>query len=365
MKPPKQKEIAEALGISASTVSRALNDALAHTVSDSLRHRIYDYIRAHSAALPTEVAASNLICLLVRKELAEAAYFNTLLSPVIRGLERGAARHGYHVVFKTWDTPEEISNVLQAADFSGVVVFSSPPLHGQPEVACARQLGLPVVMYGHPSNDCDTCNFDYTTFVFKGLNHLAEHGHDRIALAIFEYDTYKEVDEIPLGLRGAIGSYALEMEMAYYARMRMRNKPIDDAYIVRLSLSHPHVTYPEREEVRLWLERLMALPSRPTAVLCYNDYVAQIVMSVAQSELGLRVPADLSVVGCANIEAAETFSPSLTTFRESWEVMGQSMIDLLEARKNIAFDAGTFKHVLLQHNLVARDSVSVPGANSR
>lgn len=63
-------------------------------------------------------------------------------------------------------------------------------------------------------------------------------------------------------------------------------------------------------------------PSRPTALLCGNDVIAQGALFAAQS-LGLRVPEDLSIMGIGDFKGSADFEPGLSTIRIPAETIGK------------------------------------------
>jgi len=69
---------------------------------------------------------------------------------------------------------------------------------------------------------------------------------------------------------------------------------------------------------------------RPTAVICSNDLMAIGALKEA-SELGLRVPDDLSIVGFDGIEAASWTQPSLTTVEQPIDEIAETAIEALRA----------------------------------
>jgi LacI family transcriptional regulator len=75
-------------------------------------------------------------------------------------------------------------------------------------------------------------------------------------------------------------------------------------------------------------QRLLNLPDPPTAVFAANDQSAFGVYQAAH-QAGLRIPADLSVVGFDNIPQAASISPPLTTVDQSIEHMGFLATELL------------------------------------
>jgi DNA-binding LacI/PurR family transcriptional regulator len=102
---------------------------------------------------------------------------------------------------------------------------------------------------------------------------------------------------------------------------------------------------------------LLARRDRPTAVICSSDVIAIAVLQVAR-ELGLRVPADLSVVGFDGIEAATWVEPELTTIEQPIEEIASTAVDLL--RTVIADPARSLPRVLLQPRLRAGGSTAAP-----
>jgi len=74
--------------------------------------------------------------------------------------------------------------------------------------------------------------------------------------------------------------------------------------------------------------KLLALPNRPTGIICSNDLMAIGVLQAA-SEAGLSVPGDLSVVGFDGIEAAAWTNPPLTTIEQPIDDIAQTAVDSL------------------------------------
>ena len=108
--------------------------------------------------------------------------------------------------------------------------------------------------------------------------------------------------------------------------------------------------------------RILARPDRPTGLFCYNDRMAMGAYRAA-AELGLSIPADLSVVGFDDQEliAANLF-PGLTTVALPHYEMGAwaagNLIDAIEGKTDLALMA--LHPTILDCPLVARDSVAAP-----
>ena len=98
---------------------------------------------------------------------------------------------------------------------------------------------------------------------------------------------------------------------------------------------------------------LLTLPDPPTALFAAND-VSAIAAIAAATDLGLRVPEDLSVVGFDNIPESALCTPPLTTVNQPIRQMGEQSIHLL--LQLIRGQTPTQTHITLATSLVTRQS---------
>jgi LacI family transcriptional regulator len=81
--------------------------------------------------------------------------------------------------------------------------------------------------------------------------------------------------------------------------------------------------------------QLLALPNPPTAIIASSDNMAFGVMDAVR-ERGLKLPADISVIGFGDIPNAMQYRPALTTVRQHMHYMGsialEHLVDLMEGR---------------------------------
>ena len=103
--------------------------------------------------------------------------------------------------------------------------------------------------------------------------------------------------------------------------------------------------------------QFVAMTDRPTAIVAANDMVAFGVISALAAQ-GIRVPADVSVVGFDGLSLGARFNPALTTVRQPITDMGSIAIDLAEKK---AAD-GSVGHVVLEPELLVRASTAGPRA---
>jgi len=107
--------------------------------------------------------------------------------------------------------------------------------------------------------------------------------------------------------------------------------------------------------------KIMALPTRPTALICSNDMTAIGVLRAVYMA-GLRVPEDLSVVGLDDIDFAEFTLPPLTTIRLSRAELAKAAFDALRLQAENA--AGTMVGSVLQREFLVSTSLVVRGSTA-
>lgn len=102
---------------------------------------------------------------------------------------------------------------------------------------------------------------------------------------------------------------------------------------------------------------LLSRADRPTAIFAANDLSAIAVIEVA-AELGLDVPADLSVIGFDDVPEATQMTPQLSTVRQPMQRLGATAAHLLVSLMN--GEAPTETHIRLPTRLIARATTAPP-----
>jgi DNA-binding LacI/PurR family transcriptional regulator len=108
------------------------------------------------------------------------------------------------------------------------------------------------------------------------------------------------------------------------------------------------------------VQRLLTEKSFPTALMCSNDLTAMGAMS-ALLKYGLRVPADVSVVGADDIPFSTLTQPPLTTVRIPRERLGGLALEILQ--EMLSQRVGTGRECVLDTELVIRESTGLAPGN--
>jgi len=143
--------------------------------------------------------------------------------------------------------------------------------------------------------------------IAQGVEHLAQLGHSKIAF-ICGGDRPEVLTPRKAAFRAAMERFQVAINPNY----------IKDGH------------FREREKSAQAARELLSLPveSRPTAIFCSGDLIALATLQVA-SELGIKVPSELSVLGFANLTPAEFATPPLTTIEQPFAEMGRTAVNML------------------------------------
>ena len=149
-------------------------------------------------------------------------------------------------------------------------------------------------------------------------------------------------------LSGALGSHIMQVRhSAFFHAMRQNGLKADPA----LTGSSYYITQCLEKQLPRLLEQ------GATAIVCGHDLLANAVMVQCQ-QLGLRVPADVSVTGFDDLPMSAYTSPPLTTVRQERTQLGKSGYYALDSLMN-GITIGTLLH---HAKLVVRNSTDKPAA---
>jgi len=335
------KTIAEAVGVSRTTVSNAYNrpDQLA----PELRERILGTARRLGYSGPDPAARRlrsgrrDAVGLLLTEGLSYA-FTDPAAVMLLQGIARATEDAGLALLV----VPERGSGV-QDAVVDAFCVYSMEA--GHPNVAAAHERGLPLVVVDEPRLPGHAyVGIEDRRGARLAAEHLLELGHRSFAMLTerTQLDGYAG----PLTPeREAAASSMLYVERLGGYRDALEAAGVDWAAVPRFELP---ANVPERglEGGRMAL----ASGRRPTAVIAATDQLALGVIEAAR-EAGLRVPEDLSVVGFDDIPGAAWSQPGLTTVR-------QPLFDKGEIAGRLLTEGAGDREVILPIELIVRGSTA-------
>ena len=335
VKPPTIQDVARRAKVSTATVSRVLSNP--DRVSPQARERVFEAVREtgyiiNEAARSLRMRSSRTI-VAAMPHIGDP-FYSTILETVIGT----AAKRGYAVLATTKleGAPNRwLNDYVQSARADGLLIFD-----GSLETQLLHELApegvsLPLVAaYDEPPDpQVNSVLTDNRAAAGRAVQHLIDIGHRRIA-HVTGYSRTPAPNERLIGFLETMQAAGLE---------------VADDWVLQGNYT--------MESGVAAAERLLACSERPTAVFCANDESAIGLMAGLRGA-GVHCPRDMSVIGFDDISVAAYIAPSLTTMRQPREAIGtiatSSVIDIIEGAATQAAPL----HIVLNAELVVRDSTA-------
>ncbi|MFJ9711660.1 LacI family DNA-binding transcriptional regulator [Streptomyces sp. NPDC101234] len=290
--------IAESAGVSVPTVSKVLNGKSG--VSADTRARVEELINRYGYRKPAGAGRSNVVELVFR-ELKDMWAVE-----IIRGVERVARQHRVGVMVSEFGLHDATTPIWEdtVSRRPNCVLSVAQLSEAEREQLTAK--GIPFVVFDPIMELPDDVPFVGATNWSGGraaTRHLADLGHRRIAM-----------------IGGPEDQLCCSARLdGYRSALRSAGLAADPELVVHADLT--------REDGLTAARTLLDLPERPTAIFASNDLQALGVYQAAR-EVGLRIPADLSVVGFDDLPVVAWVDPPLTTVHQPLTEMAVAATEL-------------------------------------
>ena len=329
------REVAKRAGVSTATVSRVLSRP--DVVSPDTRSRVLKAVERLGYA-PNSVA-KNLRTLKSRKLLVTVPDIsNPFFALILQGIEDCAQKNGYAVLLGDTQQDERREEryalMLKQKEADGLIFLG----YRLPKVA-ATVVNEMAPQCAPIVNGCEfspelgvpSVHIDNARAAAEAMTHLYELGHRRIGVVTGPLVSPLSRDRLD-GVLATARSRDAEAQLAVMQGDFSMGSGSEAA------------------------ERLLT-QSHPTAMFCFSDEMAMGVLETARRR-GLRVPADLSVVGFDDIRFARCTDPPLTTIAQPMREIGEETVRLLLSILNGTLVAPA--SVTLPHRLQVRCSTAPP-----
>jgi len=350
---PTLATVAEAMGVSRTTVSNAYNRP--DQLTPELRERILETARRLGYPGPDPAGRrlrqgrAGAVGVLLTEQLSYA-FADSAAVAFLEGLARRCEDAAEALALIPLGRGEEAANVVREAFVDALCVYSLPDGHPALDAALGRR--LPVVVVDGPRVEATTfVGLDDRGGARAVAEHLAELGHRRLAVIVPTL--------VQDGREGRVDEQRL-CKAAYY-NDRERLAGVREA-LEAAQLSWDEVLIEERANRQdagaAAARALLTETPRPTAIIAMSDQLALGAIRSAH-ELGLAIPGDLSVAGFDDIAEAAHSQPPLTTVRQPLVdkglLAGERLFELIEG--------GEPPDAVLPVQLIARDSTGpAPGS---
>lgn len=289
------RDVAEAAGVSRTTVSFVLNNIANSNIAEATRQRVLQVAREldyapNTQALNLVTGRTMMIALVVRKTTHQLAG-DAFLASVIEGAMQAIEPHGYHLMIHAAQANRANSTyrqLVRTRKVDGLLISS--PMVRDPEVRLLHDEGTPIVLQGaSDADDIATVDVDNERGAYEAVRHLIELGHRRIGHISNAPFAYAASQQRAAGYRKALA----EAKIAFDATLVQQGDFTDESGYAPM-------------------EALLDLDAPPTAVFIGSDTVALGALDAARQR-GVCVPDDLSVIGFDNLPVGKYVQPPLTT----------------------------------------------------
>ena len=339
------QDIADELGISRNTVSKAINNS--DGLADATRERIlqkavemgykqFSYFSTLSSVSALADAQGRMppgyqgeIALLTSAFLTQSHFASTLLDKFQREISQMGYTMNTHRVTERNMREKSLPLTFQRERVKAILCIEMFD-YDYDEMVC--ELGIPTLFVDGPAKlqgrslPADQLYMDNSTEIFRFVNDILSQGKTRI---------------------GFIGDYThcqsfYERHAAFRFAMLMAGVPVDERYCFRCNrIEGPTV------------EALANLEQLPDVFLCANDFVAGDLMRALYS-IDKNVPEDVRILGFDDAPESRISRPALSTVHIHTQVMAFSAVQLLVSRmKEPSLD---YRTVHTQTDLILRES---------
>ena len=303
------KDIAQELGVSVATVSRALQDS--PRISEERRRIIQDYAREHNfypnvmgeALRHARMMPSRVIGVIVPE------FTHYYFSSILTGIEEAAMARGYYIMValsaEQYEHEARICEMFLRQKVCGVIVSQAKDTKSYEHFQRLIDAGIPIVFYDRICTGVNASRVVVDDYMgaFNAVTYLMDTGCRRIAF----YGAPMQLEISKNRFNG------------YKDALLKRGLPYDES-LIRIC--------DNRQDAELITPELFDGDYYPDAFFAVNDDTAIGILYTVK-RMGLRVPEDISICGFTNGQRAVACDPMLTTVEQRGKRVGEEAAEIL------------------------------------
>ncbi|MEQ2528908.1 LacI family DNA-binding transcriptional regulator [Bacillaceae bacterium CLA-AA-H227] len=333
------KDIAKMANVSVATVSNALNGK--ESVKPKTKEQILKLAKELNY-VPNSIAqglvknSTKTINIVISGPSSFNLFSNPNFFQLVRSITIYLDKIGYYVLLSIIDMDEELQKIPRIAQSrsSDALILLGSRRSNDELIAMINRINIPtlVIDRGTFKEDIVTVSVDNQKCTYLATRHLLEMGHRRIGF-LGEIPGYRLAEERLEGYRQALDEEGI---------------PYDESIVIKGDY------YQESGLVGIRQLLAHAVP-RPTAVTIANDLMALGAIEGIEQE-GLRIPEDISIIGCDNIPNLHLLKVPLSTvsipFSEIGRLAAKKAVGILEGNDQLP------RQIMLTPELRIRSSVN-------
>ncbi len=329
------KDIARALNLSTSTVSRALRGS--YEISADTKKAVLEYAekinyRPNPIALSLKERRTRAIGVVV-SEIA-----NNFFSQAINGIESIAYNRGYHVIITQSHESHDREKVnvehMAARGVDGLLISLSSESVDLSYLKDLHEKGMPIVFFDRVTTEIETHTVVANNYM--GAFHATEH---------LIYEGYKRIAHVTSSPYLSITKERLE---GYKDALAKHDLPFNESMVKYCT--HGGMIQTEIEEA---LQSLFKLKAKPDAFFTAGDRLTIMCFKLLKK---MNSKKEIGFTGFTNTQLGDVVSPSLTVVRQPAFEIGQTatefLIQMIESKRPVT----EFENKVLETELVIRES---------
>jgi LacI family transcriptional regulator len=331
------KDIAAALNLSITTVSKALKDY--PDVNTNTKERVKAYAKkvnftpnAHAAFLRTQ--QSKLIGVVIPR------LNHFFFSNVLRGIMKAAEEEDYMVIVLSSDESYELEkkqiNRLLQQNVDGILLSIADSTHDTKHIDAIIEQKIPLIFFDKYSklSNCSSVVINDQKAAFNAVEHLIKQGKKNIAHLRGPLLPQNSIDRF-LGYRKALEQYGLEYRKEWVFTCDQISNEEGYAYTQEIIEKHPEI------------DAIFAVADMPAvgAIKCLN-------------EQKIVIPDQIAVMGFSNWRISNLVTPTLSTVNQPGIEMGEKAFELFHKEQQLIKkgESVVYEKIELDTKLIIRQS---------
>jgi len=306
------RDIAKALKLSTSTVSKALRDS--YEIGDKTKRRVINYAKKvgyqpNTIAKTLKEGKSRTIGVVI------CSIDNTFVSQILNGIDAACNERGYNIMImqsKESHTQEiKCIELLYGRSIDGLLISPACETPNVDHLKKYQHIGLPIVLFDRYINELEIPKVSINNFQasYNATEHLIKNGYNKIAILHSNTSLNMDIQRLE-GYKEALNTHSLPFKRAYV-------KPCD-----------LHNADTLKKSILKAIEDLMHLPEPPNALLAASDQISTQSIGIIKN-LGYRIPQDIALIGFTNTNLAASLDPPLSTIYQPAIEIGKAAANKL------------------------------------
>jgi len=339
------KDIARELGLSISTVSKALSDS--YEISEKTKKLVNEYAEKHNYS-PNPIAKSLKQGHSRSIGIVVSTIDNSFFSQVISGIESVAYNKGYNIIItQTHESFDlEVRNVkhLTYRSVDGILISLSAETQDIEHLKALQRKGLPIVFFDRVSADMETHKVIADNFkgAYDGTTHLLRSGYKRVAHITSSPNLSISAERLA-GYKKALQDNGVRYEEKYTKYCLHGGRDLD--------------------EIETAINGLLTMNDRPDAIFTASDRITTTTLGLLR-QMNIKIPADIALLGFTNAHLAHILNPPLSALVQPGFDMGKTAMEMLISLIESKTPVVEYETKVLPTQLFVRESSGGAGVNS-